>query len=82
MLSAKTDEGRAVLCVKDNGVGMTAEQLEHITEPFYRTDKARSRALGGTGLGLALCDAIAKAHGTELCFVSTVGEGTEVFVKF
>ena len=82
LLSAKTDEGRAVLCVKDNGVGMTAEQLEHITEPFYRTDKARSRALGGTGLGLALCDAIAKAHGTELCFVSTVGEGTEVFVKF
>ena len=81
-MSNLTENDSAILYVKDNGVGMTKEQLEHVTEPFYRTDKARSRLLGGTGLGLALCDTIAKAHGTELCFTSTVGEGTEVKVKF
>ncbi len=81
-LSAKADNEYTLICVKDNGIGMTEEQLEHITEPFYRTDKARSRLLGGTGLGLALCDTIAKAHGTALSFRSAVGEGTEVFVKF
>lgn len=41
--------------IEDNGKGMTEEQLLHITEPFYRTDKSRSRAEGGAGLGLALC---------------------------
>ena len=81
-IGVRQENDSAILYVKDNGVGMTKEQLEHVTEPFYRTDKARSRLLGGTGLGLALCDAIAKAHGTELDFTSTVGEGTEVKVKF
>ena len=81
-IGVRQENDSAILYVKDNGVGMTKEQLEHVTEPLYRTDKARSRLLGGTGLGLALCDAIAKAHGTELCFTSTVGEGTEVKVKF
>ena len=42
---------------------MTEEQLSHITEPFYRTDKSRSRGEGGTGLGLAFCKQIALAHG-------------------
>ena len=81
-IGVRWENDSPLLYVKDNGVGMTKEQLEHVTEPFYRTDKARSRLLGGTGLGLALCDAIAKAHGTELCFISNVGEGTEVKVKF
>ncbi len=68
--------------VSDNGKGMTEEQLLHITEPFYRTDKSRSRAEGGAGLGLALCKQIAQLHGTEMQFASTFGEGTQVTVKF
>ena len=65
------------LYVKDDGVGMTPEQLLHITEPFYRTDTSRSRRDGGTGLGLSLCDRIAKAHGGNLTFSSRVGQGCE-----
>ena len=68
------------LYVKDNGVGMTPEQLLHITEPFYRTDSSRSRRGGGTGLGLSLCDRVIKAHGGTLTFSSQVGQGSEAVV--
>lgn len=68
--------------VEDNGKGMTEEQLTHITEPFYRTDKSRSRAEGGNGLGLALCKRITIAHGAELLFELTIGKGTRVIVNF
>ena len=68
--------------VADDGKGMTEEQLTHITEPFYRTDKSRSRAEGGAGLGLALCKRIATIHGGELQFESAPGKGTRVTVTF
>ncbi len=68
--------------VTDDGKGMTEEQLAHITEPFYRTDKARSRAEGGAGLGLALCKRIVTLHGGEMHFDSRVGKGTTVTVTF
>ncbi len=68
--------------VSDTGRGMTKEQLAHITEPFYRTDKSRSRADGGAGLGLALCQRIIEAHGAEWRFESEPGNGTKVTVDF
>jgi len=68
--------------VADNGKGMTKEQLSHITEPFYRTDRSRSRAEGGAGLGLSLCDRIIKAHGAEMIFTSEYGKGTEIKIIF
>lgn len=71
-----------VASVEDNGKGMTEEQLSHITEPFYRTDKSRSRAEGGAGLGLALCSRIAESHGAKMCFESKIGEGTKVILDF
>ena len=61
---------------------MTKEQLLHITEPFYRTDKSRSRAEGGAGLGLALCKQIVHTHGAQMHFESEVGKGTKIFVTF
>jgi len=68
--------------VADNGKGMTEEQLSHVCEPFYRTDKSRSRAEGGAGLGLSLCKQIADAHGASLSFASEPGKGTTVTVEF
>lgn len=68
--------------VEDNGIGMSDEQIEKITEPFYRIDKSRSRIDGGTGLGLSLCDRIVKAHNAKMKFISEVGVGTKVFVNF
>jgi len=82
VLSARDVNGVVEAKVCDNGKGMTEEQLKHITEPFYRTDRSRSRADGGAGLGLTLCRSIAEAHGARMEFSSEPGKGTEVFVIF
>lgn len=68
------------ICIEDNGRGLTKEQISHITEPFYRTDKARSRANGGAGLGLSLCEQIADIHGLRLVFESEPQKNTKVFL--
>ena len=72
--------GQWRLTVRDNGCGIPASALPHLTEPFYRVDKARARANGGSGVGLALCAEIAAAFGTKLEFESTPGEGTTVAI--
>ncbi len=66
--------------VVDNGRGMPAEVLTHLTEAFYRVDKSRSRAQGGVGLGLSLCNEIVRYHGGEMKFESKPGKGTCVSV--
>ena len=73
------DIGAAVIItVKDSGRGIAQESLKMLTQPFFREDKSRSRKLGGAGLGLSICEAIAKLHGTALDFKSEPGKGTEV----
>ena len=69
------------LRVADQGRGIPAEELGKITEAFYMVDKSRSRAEGGAGLGLALCQGIASLHRGALRFESRVGEGTVVTVE-
>ena len=69
------------LTVRDTGCGIPPEALPHLTEPFYRVDKVRARADGGSGVGLALCAEIASAFGTKLEFESRVGEGTTVTLR-
>ena len=69
------------LRVADQGRGIPAEELRKITEAFYMVDKSRSRAEGGAGLGLALCQGIASLHRGALRFESRVGEGTVVTVE-
>lgn len=67
-----------ILSVTDTGYGMEPEELEKITEAFYRVDKSRSRAQGGVGLGLAICAEIAALHHGTLRFESRPGAGTKV----
>lgn len=70
------DAGRAVLRVADTGVGIAAEHLPNVFERFYRVDKARARADGGVGLGLAISRSIVRAHGGEIAVESRPGQGT------
>ena len=70
--------GAVTITVRDHGPGIDAGHLEHVTEPFYRADPARSRATGGFGLGLYLCKLIVEAHGGELRVASDGRSGTTV----
>lgn len=75
-LSLAGKDGMAAVAVSDTGIGIPAEHLPHIFERFYRVDKARSRAGGGWGLGLAIARQIAEAHGGEIKVWSEVGRGS------
>ena len=73
---AAEEEDTLILEVTDQGIGMTKEQIAHIKEAFYRVDKSRSRAAGGAGLGLSICERIVQLHQGKLEFISLPGEGT------
>ena len=80
LVTLKVQAESVCLCVKDSGAGIAPEHLANLTQAFYRVDDARLRKTGGFGLGLYLCDLIAKAHGGKLKIQSEVGEGTCVSV--
>jgi PAS domain S-box-containing protein len=62
--------------VEDQGCGIAPEKMEHIFERFLQGDASDSRALGGTGLGLALCRSIIEQHGGRIWVESTPGKGS------
>jgi signal transduction histidine kinase len=71
-------ERTAVFSVRDTGIGISAADLPHIFERFYRADRARSRATerAGFGLGLAISQWIAEAHGGSIAVRSRFGRGS------
>jgi two-component system, OmpR family, sensor kinase len=68
--------GGAVLSVEDDGPGVPPEQAERLFERFYRADESRSRASGGSGLGLSIVWAIVAAHGGTVSAASREGGGS------
>ena len=81
-VSAYLEEAGVVVEVEDHGIGMEPDQISHIKEAFYRVDKARSRAAGGAGLGLSICEKIMQLHHGKLTFNSEHGKGTKVRMHF
>ncbi len=65
--------------VADTGIGIPEEHHHRLFDRFYRTDKARSRDKGGTGLGLAVVKSILESHGKDIHIESTPGEGTRFY---
>jgi heavy metal sensor kinase len=74
-------ENRAVMEIADTGVGIPNEALPRLFERFFRVDKARSRELGGAGLGLSIVRSICMAHGGKVEVESKPGEGTRFTVE-
>src|SRR5699024_6734654 len=77
----KTSPELVTIDVQDDGEGIPADALPHLFERFYRPDGSRSRASGGSGLGLSIVQSLVKAHGGAITVDSTLGEGTTFRVQ-
>ncbi len=80
-VQTRVEANRAVLTVADTGPGISATDLPHLFERFYRGDKSRSAAQGRTGLGLAISQAIVAAHGGTIEAHSLPDEGATFTVQ-
>lgn len=80
-VSVKRDTDKAVLIVKDTGIGISKEELGRVFERFYRTDKSRTRKTGGAGIGLSISKAIVQAHNGIIYCESEPGAGSRFIVE-
>lgn len=81
-VTVESEDGKAVLTVKDNGIGIAPEHQARVFERFYRVDKSRSRESGGTGLGLSIVKHAVAVHHGEISLDSRLDEGTEIKISF
>jgi len=80
-IATRLDPDAVVLTVADTGQGISAEDLPHVFERFYRADQSRARACGHSGLGLAIGKAIVDAHGGSITVSSQPDVGTTFTVR-
>jgi two-component system OmpR family sensor kinase/two-component system sensor histidine kinase BaeS len=75
-ISAEVREDRILVRVQDTGAGIPPEDLPHVFERFYRTDRSRARTTGGSGLGLTIAKQIIEVHGGQIWAQSWLGAGS------
>jgi two-component system, cell cycle sensor histidine kinase DivJ len=78
VVSAEAQGGSIAVTVEDNGVGIGAEDLQRVGDPFFQARSSYDRRHDGTGLGLSIVKGLLALHGGEIEIVSRLGEGTRV----
>ena len=79
-VSASVEGSRLVLRVADTGVGIAADDLKRVGDPFFQAGKTYQRRHEGTGLGLSIVKSLVALHSGEMTVQSRIGEGTTVTV--
>lgn len=80
-VSVENGAGHLSIHIDDDGPGMTEEALTKAADPFYRGEASRNRSTGGAGLGLTLCEAIARAHGGSLTLANRTPNGLRATIN-
>lgn len=80
-LALARQNGSAEIVVRDTGIGIPETDQQRVFDRFYRVDKARSRALGGAGLGLSIVRSIVEAHGGRVTIEGTPRRGSTFTVS-
>ena len=78
IITTDIKDQHVIISVKDQGIGMSEEDVKKATDAFYMADKSRSRSMGGAGLGLTIVKRICDAHHTKLFIQSKLKQGTTV----
>lgn len=76
-IEEKLKDNKVIISMEDQGIGISEEDLKYVFERFYRADKSRTRATGGTGIGLTIVKSIVSSHGGEVKLESKLGEGSK-----
>ena len=82
IIKTKVVEDTFIAVIKDEGIGISKENIPQITERFFRVDPAKSKEVGGTGLGLAIVKHIVNQHRAEMIISSEINKGTEITLNF
>lgn len=81
-ISSYCEENETIIRISDTGIGIPADDITHIFEPFYRADKSRSRKIAGAGLGLSITKEIFDVHKATISINSEKDQGTVIKVRF
>jgi signal transduction histidine kinase len=81
-LSLKKSMKNIMIIIEDTGAGIPEEDIPHIFDRFYRSDKSRTKQSGGSGLGLSIAKWILDQHDADVLVTSKVGEGTRTSLFF
>ena len=81
-ITTKSENKNFLVTIKDQGIGISKENIPQVTERFFRVDPAKSKEVGGTGLGLAIVKHIVNQHRAEMIISSEINKGTEISLNF